>query len=96
MERIQNGYKDVTYHNQTHAADLSQVIFLIVFNFQTFYYFTTTCGLRDKCQMNDLEMMSLIVAGACHDHEHPGFNNVYLVESRDPIAIRYNGKLIYF
>ena len=46
--------------------------------------------------MNDLEMMSLIVAGACHDHEHPGFNNVYLVESRDPIAIRYNGKLIYF
>jgi hypothetical protein len=34
--------------------------------------------------------MSLIVAGACHDHEHPGVNNVYLMESRDPLAIRYN------
>lgn len=25
MDRLQRGYKDVTYHNQTHAADLSQV-----------------------------------------------------------------------
>jgi len=39
-------------------------------------------------------MMSLLVAGACHDHEHFGFNNVYLVETNDPIAIRYNGKAI--
>ena len=27
MEKIQRGYKDVTYHNQTHGADLSQVRF---------------------------------------------------------------------
>jgi cAMP-specific phosphodiesterase 4 len=39
-----------------------------------------------------LEMMSLIVAGAFHDFEHPGFNNVYLVENRHPIALKYNGK----
>lgn len=35
-------------------------------------------------------MMSLIVAGACHDHEHPGFNNPYLIDVRDQIALRYN------
>ena len=39
-------------------------------------------------------MMSLLVAGACHDHEHPGFNNVYLVDTKDAIALRYNGRLI--
>ena len=43
--------------------------------------------------MNDLEMMSLVVAGACHDHEHWGVNNVYLVEAKDLLALRYNGKI---
>lgn len=46
--------------------------------------------------MDDLDLMSIIVAGACHDHEHPGFNNVYLVDMRDDIAIRYNGKSISY
>ena len=32
----------------------------------------------------------MIIGGACHDHEHPGFNNVYLIETRDDIANRYN------
>jgi hypothetical protein len=43
--------------------------------------------------MDDLELMCCVIAGGCHDHEHPGFNNVYLVETRDPIAIRYNGNI---
>lgn len=46
--------------------------------------------MKDKCKINDLDFMSLIVAGACHDHEHPGVNNIYLMETRDPLAIRYN------
>jgi hypothetical protein len=45
-----------------------------------------------KCNIDELETMSLIVAAACHDHEHGGLNNVYLVEARDQIAIRYNGR----
>jgi hypothetical protein len=80
MTVIQKGYKNVTYHNKTHAADLSQ----------TFNYFCTTCHMREKTKLDDLDFFTLITAGACHDHEHPGFNNVFLVESKDPIAIRYN------
>lgn len=45
----------------------------------------------DKVKLDEVELMSLIVAGACHDYEHPGFNNLYLVDIKDPIAIRYNG-----
>jgi hypothetical protein len=41
--------------------------------------------------MDEIDLFSLIVAGGCHDHEHPGFNNVYLTETKDPIATRYNG-----
>ena len=35
-------------------------------------------------------MMSYILAAACHDVDHPGVNNIYLIESRDKLAIRYN------
>lgn len=48
--------------------------------------------MMEKTKMSDVEYFTLIVAGACHDHEHFGFNNVYLVDSKDPLAIRYNGK----
>ena len=58
------------------------------------YYFLKTCGLRDKCGVNDIELMSLIVAGACHDFEHPGVNNVYLVENQELMALLYNGKIL--
>jgi len=39
--------------------------------------------------------MSLLVAGACHDFEHWGVNNIFLIESKDPLAIRYNGNFLY-
>jgi len=35
-------------------------------------------------------MLAYIISGACHDVGHPGFNNLFLLEKRDDIAIRYN------
>ena len=34
--------------------------------------------------------ISLLVAGICHDLEHPGKNNTFMVQSGDPIAILYS------
>ena len=45
----------------------------------------------EKCAFDDLEVLCLIIAGACHDFEHPSLNNQYLVETNDPLAIKYNG-----
>ena len=50
----------------------------------------TTGGLKEKLDLDPTEMMSLIIAGACHDIGHPGFSNVYLIEKKDDISIRYN------
>lgn len=80
ISKIQSGYKDVTYHNKTHAADLCS----------TAYYYTTKCGFLEKAQLDDFDFASIIIGGACHDHEHPGVNNAYLIETRDEIAIKYN------
>ena len=32
------------------------------------------------------------MAAACHDYEHPGFNNPYLVNTKQEFAIIYNDK----
>lgn len=42
--------------------------------------------------MRDLEFGAIIIAAACHDFEHFGFNNPFLIESRLPWAIEYNDK----
>ena len=80
IKKLETGYRDITYHNATHAADLVQ----------TFYHFWTLGGLRDKCQLDKWDLMAYTLAGACHDYDHPGFSNLYLVETKDEIALRYN------
>lgn len=80
ISKIQGGYKDVTYHNKTHGADVCQTV----------YYFLTRCEYLHKGKIDDIEFAAMLIGGACHDHEHPGFNNMYLIETRDDIAIRYN------
>ena len=37
-----------------------------------------------------MKAVSLLVAGICHDLEHPGKNNTFMVQSGDPIAILYS------
>jgi len=40
--------------------------------------------------MTNWDIFSYIVAAACHDIEHPGLNNVFLVAKKDKLANRYN------
>lgn len=56
----------------------------------------TTGELNNIAGLDSLEMMSLIVAGACHDYEHPGFSNNYLIDNKDVLAIKYNGKIEFW
>jgi len=41
-------------------------------------------------KLDDYDLGAIIIGGAIHDHEHPGFNNIYMVETSDEIAVRYN------
>lgn len=34
----------------------------------------------------------MLVGAACHDYDHPGLNNPYLINTRHELAIRYNDK----
>lgn len=79
INAVQRGYKNITYHNKTHAADLCQ----------TFHYFCKA-GLEQKAALDPTELVSLYVAACCHDYEHPGVNNVFLSNVKDPMAVRHN------
>ena len=81
---IQNGYKKITYHNKTHGADLCQ----------TFNYFMTTGEVRDTIKLDNIECISSYIAACCHDYEHPGVNNVFLVNIHDLIAVRHNDQSV--
>lgn len=80
MDKISSGYNLVKYHNKTHAADVAQ----------TLYYFVINGNWIALAKMDNIDIVSMILAGAVHDHEHPGFNNLYLINTRDTLAIRYN------
>ena len=36
------------------------------------------------------EVLIMLVSAFCHDLDHPGYNNIYQVNARTELAIRYN------
>ena len=73
LRALQNGYKAITYHNSTHAADVCQ----------TFNYFSIEGGMKETLQMTNMEQMSCLLSACLHDFEHPGVNNAFLVAMND-------------
>ena len=80
LDTIEEGYKDVPYHNRTHAADVLQAC----------HYFITVGNM--KKWLTDLEIFALCIACIIHDYKHPGVNNAFLVNSGSPLALTYNDK----
>eukprot|EP00743_Colponemidia_sp_Colp-15_P003590 GILK01003872.1.p1 GENE.GILK01003872.1~~GILK01003872.1.p1 ORF type:complete len:821 (+),score=169.11 GILK01003872.1:79-2541(+) len=85
VTKIQNGYlKDIPYHTATHGADVMQ----------TMLYFLTTGGMMNLANVNKLEFLACIFAAMIHDFEHPGYNNVFQVRARQPLALKYNDRAV--
>lgn len=72
--------KKVPYHTSTHGADVTQATYCIYHN----------SHLREL--LTDWEKVALFLAAAVHDLGHPGVNNLYLIKTKHPLALRYNDK----
>jgi len=82
---VESGYrKENSYHNNTHAADVTQTLF----------YFLTTGGLIEQRKLEPIQVFSAIIAAMLHDIDHPGRNNAFLVSTSDPLAIVYNDESV--
>ena len=68
------GYK--SYHTFTHAVDVMLTTHAIIFD--TAYLAFTPA-----------ERTALVTAALCHDVLHPGVNNLYFVNTKDPLADKY-------
>ena len=80
MDKINSGYNNIKYHNSTHAADVCQ----------TLYYFIINGEWFTVAKMGNIDICSMILAPAVHDYEHPGYNNMFLINTNNTLAIRYN------
>uniref|UniRef100_A0A5K3F0I6 PDEase domain-containing protein n=1 Tax=Mesocestoides corti TaxID=53468 RepID=A0A5K3F0I6_MESCO len=75
-------HENNSYHNALHAADVAQAIY---------------CLLKEqrvnKC-ISAFEYMCAILAAICHDIDHPGVNQSFLVKSKQMLSIFYTSSLL--
>lgn len=77
---VAKGYRDVPYHNWTHAFAVAHFAYLLLRTNVTLDY------------LSDVERVSLLVAALCHDIDHRGTNNAFQVKSKTPLAQLYSSE----
>ena len=83
IELIRRGYcRENSYHTDLHAADVEQTCFM----------FFKYGELKETMHLSDLDCAAFLVSAIIHDFRHPGLTNNFLINSRNEIAVCYNGK----
>ncbi|CAG5097780.1 Oidioi.mRNA.OKI2018_I69.XSR.g15228.t2.cds [Oikopleura dioica] len=85
---LESGYRNCAYHNSVHAADVLQSVFYIINvpNKET--------GRCLKDQLDEKDVLSIFLAAAVHDYDHPGYTNNFLIQTRHSLAILYNDRSV--
>ncbi|CAJ0905052.1 4848_t:CDS:2 [Entrophospora sp. SA101] len=79
---VEKGYFTTDYHSFYHAVDVVAVL----------YYMLNDLGAAKY--LTSLDSICLMIAGLCHDVGHPGLNNVYQVNARTPLALKYKNESV--
>jgi high affinity cGMP-specific 3',5'-cyclic phosphodiesterase 9 len=82
LAKISRLYRANPYHNFAHALDCAQAIFA----------FINTSNLMQTT--SSLDRMAMLISALCHDIDHPGVTNQFLIGSRSPLATFYNDKAV--
>ena len=75
---VHKGYRENPFHNFYHGFGVYQMCFHQLSLIDTFSSLSATEGF------------GLLVASLCHDLDHPGVTNGYLIRQQDDLALRYN------
>ena len=85
VQKIFQGYHHtVQYHNDMHAADVTQMVYL----------FLTKGKLIPLAQLTEMDTLVTIISSICHDYNHDGFTNSFHINSMSELAIRYSDQSI--
>jgi hypothetical protein len=75
---VKRSYRDNPFHSWFHGFSVYQMCYYQLFN-----------STISAC-MRHLDVFGLLVAALCHDVDHPGCTNSYLINVEDQLALRYN------
>ncbi|KAK9861815.1 hypothetical protein WJX84_012136 [Apatococcus fuscideae] len=82
LQAVEHGYNDRhPYHNRAHATSVLHVMHLLMMG---------PDGLRSRNMLHNVHILAGYLAAVCHDFEHPGVNNDFLIKTQDTLALRYN------
>ncbi|XP_075447835.1 dual specificity calcium/calmodulin-dependent 3',5'-cyclic nucleotide phosphodiesterase 1B isoform X5 [Ascaphus truei] len=84
LDSLESGYGKYKnpYHNQTHAADVTQTV----------HCFLLRTGMV-HC-LNEIEILAIIFAAAIHDFEHTGTTNSFHIQTKSDCAVLYNDRSV--
>lgn len=81
-EGLYGTMEDIPYHNNYHAADVTQTAHCLLIDIGIGIYF------------DPMDVMGLIIAAAIHDAGHDGRNNAFHITIQDNLALTYNDRSI--
>lgn len=77
---VRETYRDNPFHNFRHAFCVIQMMYGLLHITKMHEHFSTE------------EIFCLLISTLCHDMDHPGYSNSYLINARTKLALRYNDK----
>ena len=78
IAEVHKGYRNNPYHNWRHAFDVTQMTYML------------TRQTEAGRSLQPLEMLALMLTALCHDIDHGGKSNPFLVQTDSPLALLYN------
>ncbi|XP_062827135.1 dual specificity calcium/calmodulin-dependent 3',5'-cyclic nucleotide phosphodiesterase 1B isoform X2 [Anolis carolinensis] len=84
LDALEAGYGKYKnpYHNQIHAADVTQTV----------HCFLLRTGMV-HC-LTEIEILAMVFAAAIHDYEHTGTTNSFHIQTKSDTAILYNDRSV--
>ncbi|KAL1491353.1 hypothetical protein ABEB36_011962 [Hypothenemus hampei] len=79
---VRKGYRDVPYHNWSHAFSVAHFAYLALTNFQ----------LVEKGYFTQLEALAYFISCLCHDIDHRGTTNSFQQQSNSVLASLYSSE----
>lgn len=79
---VQRGYRQMPYHNWSHAFSVAHFSYACMKNFK----------LIEKGIISKLQGLAFLISCFCHDLDHRGFSNSYMTQSGSQLARLYSSE----
>eukprot|EP00238_Polyblepharides_amylifera_P008734 CAMPEP_0196575730 /NCGR_PEP_ID=MMETSP1081-20130531/5149_1 /TAXON_ID=36882 /ORGANISM="Pyramimonas amylifera, Strain CCMP720" /LENGTH=942 /DNA_ID=CAMNT_0041894123 /DNA_START=301 /DNA_END=3129 /DNA_ORIENTATION=+ len=78
MKMVRSKYNDNAYHNFQHCVDVTQTVYRMI------------SLVENRLLLTPVEKFAMLIGAICHDLDHPGVSNAFLVSTRNDLATIYN------